>query len=329
MKLKKILGIFLILALILSITLTGCTKKEEEQKEEIQKTSDFELEYGEYKPKMWIVEDEETGSKIYLFGSIHMGVEDMYPLPDKILEAFNESEVLCVETDITKVENDIVLLTEMVSYLAYDDGTVLSDHISDERLQQLKEIGSKYNFPVVSTQPYKPVFYCEGIAEVCIEKSRYELTLGVDRYFIKEANKKDMPIEDIESADILYKLLGGLSDKVGEFLIADLVRACEEEDGIIKQLDGMFKAWVNGNLEEFLEEENEKTYIEEYKNEIEEYNAAVLGIRNVAMVDKIIEYLATGKTYFYVVGAAHYEGYSSGIIKLLEEKGYKVEEVAY
>jgi uncharacterized protein YbaP (TraB family) len=45
--------------------------------------------------------------------------------------------------------------------------------------------------------------------------------------------------------------------------------------------------------------------------------------RNLNMADKAEEYLKTGKTTFYIVGAGHMVG-ETGIIKLLRDRGYTV-----
>jgi uncharacterized protein YbaP (TraB family) len=48
--------------------------------------------------------------------------------------------------------------------------------------------------------------------------------------------------------------------------------------------------------------------------------------RNEKMASKIQEYLKTKETYFVVVGAGHLVG-SKGIIEILREKGYTVEQL--
>ena len=48
--------------------------------------------------------------------------------------------------------------------------------------------------------------------------------------------------------------------------------------------------------------------------------------RNRRMVSKIQDFLGTGDTYFIVVGAGHLVG-SEGIIRLLEKRGYRVEQL--
>src|SRR5574343_296708 len=50
---------------------------------------------------MWEVESDKN--KVYLLGSIHIGKEEMYPLPQVIEDAYNESPNIAFEIDITKV----------------------------------------------------------------------------------------------------------------------------------------------------------------------------------------------------------------------------------
>ena len=54
-----------------------------------------------------------------------------------------------------------------------------------------------------------------------------------------------------------------------------------------------------------------------------EYEKIMFDDRNLNMADKAEEYLKTGKTTFYIVGAGHMVG-ETGIIKLLRDRGYTV-----
>ena len=44
------------------------------------------------------------------------------------------------------------------------------------------------------------------------------------------------------------------------------------------------------------------------------------------MLDKILEYLDTDKTYFVIVGSGHLSG-KKGIVQLLDAKGYAIRQV--
>ncbi|PIB52543.1 TraB/GumN family protein, partial [Pseudomonas sp. 2995-1] len=47
---------------------------------------------------------EEGSTTVYLLGSIHVGMEELYPLHESIETAFLESDHLAVEIDITDID---------------------------------------------------------------------------------------------------------------------------------------------------------------------------------------------------------------------------------
>ncbi|MCF6193314.1 MAG: TraB/GumN family protein, partial [Kangiellaceae bacterium] len=51
------------------------------------------------KPDLWKV--EKNGNVSYLFGSIHLGSKDMYPLSDIVSKAYQRTSDLVVEIDIS------------------------------------------------------------------------------------------------------------------------------------------------------------------------------------------------------------------------------------
>lgn len=325
MKSKKLIALLAIVLIL--ITLTGCSlfKGEEEEKakeEPKRELSAFEEEYGEYKPKMWVVENEELGNKVYLLGSIHMGVAEMYPLPSKIEEAFNESEILAVENDIIELEKDMALAVELFSYLTYTDGTTLKDHLTEKQLKDLKELGKKYNFPILEEDIFKPIFYYTYITQMHVETTKYSVNYGIDRYLLEKAKEKGMRVVEIEDARITYELLSGISEETESYLIDGLITSYSYAQIADMSLDFTFKCWVTGDM---------KAYSDSMKSDDprdEEYLEAFLYTRNKNMADKVTGYFETGKTYFYVVGALHFEG-ERGIIDLLTQQGYDVTEVKY
>jgi len=55
------------------------------------------------KPDLW--KFEKHGNVSYLFGSIHIGSQDMYPMSDRVIEAYQGSDELVVEIDIKPKKN--------------------------------------------------------------------------------------------------------------------------------------------------------------------------------------------------------------------------------
>ena len=318
---KKILLLFTLLLLFIPI-LTSCGKSAAPAKEET-----IEDKFGEYKPKMWIVTDKEGSNKIYLLGSIHVGIKKMYPMPEEIEKAFKESKVLAVENNVVELENDIDFTMELLGYFACKEGTTLKDYLSKENLDELTEIFKEFGYVVNGEQLYMPIFYYSLLDELIGQKSIYKSSNGVDRYFLDRAIKDGMTVKEIEDAKHTYSLLGGISSKTQEIMISESIKSYREKKKDEDPYEILIKYWVNGDLDKYWQE-NMKEADEmnnDDKNAALEYIDRLLVQRNNIMTDKVIEYLKTDEVHFYVVGAAHYlDDY--GIIKQLEKKGYTVKE---
>ena len=94
-------------------------------------------------------------------------------------------------------------------------------------------------------------------------------------------------------------------------------------DVVSREIERIVKAWVAGDtnaVESILTE----SVREEPK--LAPMMKKLIDDRNVKMVSKIEGFLKTGQTYFVVVGAGHLVG-SKGIVNVLKEKGYLIEQL--
>ena len=251
----------------------------------------------------------------YLFGSIHFGRQDMYPLAPVIIDAFAESDALVVEANI--LEADAVMVARMlVSHGMYQDGANLKAHISPATWQALSEAAKRFGVPVELFQSQKPWFAAMTLITFGLKHNGYSEELGIDRYFIKRA-KKNKPIIELESISQQFDLLAGLSEDEQE---AFLVQTLKDLDQGGRHLETMINAWKNGDEQEMDSVINESF---QATSETERFYKLLFVDRNVAMTAKIQELLKERTTYFVVVGAGHLVG-ESGIVELLKQKGYQV-----
>ena len=309
------------------IFLQSNSENNEDEYEEIG-LSAFEERFGQYTPEMWVVEDEETGNKMYVFGSIHVGIADMYPLPERILTAFRESDVLAVENDVRVLEEDMILMMELMTHFTYADGTTLRDNTAAEQLAGLQEMAMAYGVPILPDAAFNKMYYMMLISTMMWDSLGYTSEYGIEMYLMEEAERLGMRIEDIEDPLYTFSLLGGLSDEV---MISALMTELESfRNGVIEEeAHALFKAWVTGTVSNYYEMMYEEIY-EEYGEEgvqlFEEYMLALNYIRNEIMAERAVEFLESGEQYFFVVGALHLQG-ERGVIRLLQEKGFSVERV--
>ncbi|MBR6562436.1 MAG: TraB/GumN family protein [Clostridia bacterium] len=274
-------------------------------------------------PLFWKATDAE-GNVLWLFGSIHAGYDGYYPLPDKVLEAYNGSDALAVEADIIAFEKDLEAAYKAMMPLIYTDGTKISDHISaelyDRAVAAMKDTGmymSMYDM-------YKPAVWMSLIESACIEGAGLDTEKGIDRFFLKDAKKNDKKIVEIESAAEQYEMLGGFSDELQELLLEDAVTSHEDKSDV-EGLKELADAWGKGD-EATLNEMVLLPEDEEIDALTQEYWKAMMTDRNNGMVEYCKDAIGSGDEVFVVVGLAHFLG-EDGIVNQLREAGYTVEEI--
>ena len=266
---------------------------------------------------LWKV--EQNGNTVYLLGSIHVANEAMYPLRDEIENAFAEADHLAVEVDITKTA-DPKIQEYVEKIVTYQDGSKLPDHISKETYELLGEVLADFGLPTNALDQVKVWNVSNTLAYLKMADSDFEAGLGIDLYFLMQALENGTSILELESYQSQLEMFDGFSKELQEALLIGALQGFYEDSEDASGVDALSQMWVTGD-EEVLKS------LAEGMLENPEYYKAMLEDRNIAMVDKIQEYL-NGKepqTYFVVVGALHMLG-KHGIVTLLQEKGLTVEK---
>lgn len=336
MKIRRIIALFA--ALVLSIGTVSCgkddTKAPKEAKETTaQKESEKEVvepdapdDTSSVTPLLYKVTDDD-GDVVWLFGSIHIGTEDFYPLPEYVTDAFEGADALAVEFDIIREEeNDDP--EALINEFMYKDGTTIKDHVSEEIYQNgvkaLKKLG--YYNSVMDNFP--PVIWSSLIDELMVEDTEFTYELGIDRHLIELAHDTEMPVYDIESEEFQTNMMKSFSPEIQELLLLTSVEAYKA--GIYEEeYTELVNVWASGDEKAFeaaLESESEDLtgrQLELY----EEYTYIMETERNITMTDYAEGILKEGKEEVFIcVGAAHVVG-EGAMADLLEERGYTVEIV--
>ena len=264
---------------------------------------------------LWKVQSKTTTA--YLLGSIHFMKKDIYPLDRRIEDAFDESAVLAVEANINDVSKlDMQALMQKAFYPPDD---TLEKHISMETYERARKEFGAFGIPAWLINKQKPWFLALTLESMELVKLGFDPDYGVDVHFLSEASGKKK-IKELESVDYQINLLSGFSDGEQEaFLLSTLGGLSSYK----KEADKLLDAWISGDaggMESILRES-----ITEDKQTASVFDK-LLYERNRNMVSKIEGYLKTGETHFVVVGAAHLLG-EKGIINLLRQKGYQVEQM--
>lgn len=256
------------------------------------------------------------GNTVYLVGSIHVGSNDMYPLPKEYEEAFNASKTLIVEVNINKV--DMQKMQSMVLARGmYSGEDSLWNHVGPDVKTKLEAFGEKYQMPAMVLAKMKPWLVSVTIAMLPMMKAGMDPNLGIDKHFIDEAAAANKTITELETAEWQMNLLSGFSDEVQAKELASAIEQANKSIDRSKQIEELWRAGDAEKVNAALREDAGPPEVEQ----------ALLTGRNPHMADIAEQYLKGKDQAFLVVGAAHLVG-KDGVVSLLEKRGYKVQQVA-
>ena len=269
---------------------------------------------------LWQVESTGTAGKSYLLGSVHFLKKEHYPLKKVIEEAFVQTDVLAVEADISgdKLAKAGPMLLQKGIYAGEE---TLKANISEKTFPPVRNKLKEMGMDIAGFQKFKPWMVAMTIEGMELMKLGFNPNYGIDKYFLDKAStsgKKE--IVELEGIEYQVKLFESFSKEDNEKF---LLSAVMEADQLEREIDAMVNAWVSGDTEKM-----ERLFIQDIQKYpgLKSVYKKILDDRNEKMVEKIISYFKTGKKYFIVVGAAHMVG-EKGIIRLMKEKGFKVEQL--
>jgi hypothetical protein len=305
----KRLSIFLALILVLSLFI-GCAEKPAD-----------ETPLGI--PLIWQV-TSESGQIMYLFGSIHAADEELYPLPDVIMNAFDASDYLAVEIDMIAFEEDEDAQLAFFTKMVYEGQRTIALEVGWELFQRANELMEELEdeldlgYDISFLRYFRPYVWTSMINGVVVERAGLSSESGLDMFFLREAKERGMGILEVETIEIYTNMILGYSKELNIALFEGALEIDEAVAGLIELYD-LWKQGDRRSIETLLDD------VDDLAQELyDEYIDAMLTQRDIGMVAAAEQYMAEGKTVFYVVGLAHMIG-ENGIVEQLIRKGYTVE----
>lgn len=275
-------------------------------------------------PLLYQVTDA-TGHKAYLFGSIHVGRENFYPLPGYVTDAFNKADKLAVEFDVLAFQEDMVAQTQQLTKLMYRDGTTIKDHIPEALYNNAVAIMTEKGEYYAVLDYYYPALWANLIDNYTVPEGAMDL--GIDVNLIQMAYDCNKPVDDVESADLQYSMLANFSAPLQELLLESSVEGYKNYTAA--EVEKMLDIWASGDAKrfrEYLSSEDDTFKTDQEQALYEEYKKAMMTDRDNGMTAYVKQALTSGDTVFVCVGAAHVMG-ENGIVDQLKAAGYTVEEI--
>lgn len=272
------------------------------------------LAVGGHPLPLWKVSDGH-GHHLYLVGSMHVLTKADYPLPEAFAAAFAKSDRLVEEINLTKV-SPLKMRTALREIAMLPKGKTLADAMG-QQWEKTQKLARKAGIDLSRYKHYKPWLAAMRISMKRFIKAGYLPLLGLDFYFARQAQKRGMPIEGLET---VREQLGFFRAFKPATQRAFLLKTLEQLPKFKQSAKKLHAAWRTGNLEKLNAMAN---------RDFAGYPAlrrALIYRRNRNWMPSLRRCLESGKTCFVVVGAAHMAG-EKGLVALFEKAGYRVAQL--
>ncbi len=253
----------------------------------------------------------------YVFGTIHMIGADDFFWSDKMKKAFNKTDKLVMEIDMSQM---LATSMQMLKLAPMNDNKQLKDLITAEEYDMVKtyfteEASAQTKMtPFSMIENWKPMLVQSMLSTEMIEGpvKMYEMELTT------MAQEREMNFGGLETVADQMEVFNTISYEAQAKILVETVANLKKGDTGSEDF---------GKLVDKYKEQDVDGMLEAMAGDLEEMDGqeALLDNRNRNWIPQIKEMSKKEKT-FYAVGAGHLGG-ENGVIRLLRKEGFKVTPV--
>jgi uncharacterized protein YbaP (TraB family) len=260
---------------------------------------------------------KQAGHTLYLFGTMHVGRADFFPLEPKVMRALNHASVLALELDPSRTDA-IQSALQRYGITTESDGRVPAAlKTRRDALLQHYGIGSG---AMAAMQPW---LQATTLVVAEFGANGYQPRYSVDDYLLAQFKKTGKPVRELESAESQLALLGGLSHLDQIQFLDDTITELEDPAGA-QQAIAMANLWRDADspgLAALLKKlEEDGTFSSRFTLDV------LLKQRNPHLADGLANLLKENRNGFAAIGVLHLVG-PDNVPALLQQRGYRVEQI--
>lgn len=257
---------------------------------------------------------ERNGGSLYLFGSIHVGKPEFYPLPPRLEALVQGADALVFEVNPEVVaEPRIAMQLQLRGMLPA--GQTLDQLVPPATLTELERVLASLGLPLRNFANYKPWMLAVLLANVQVTQLGFNPQWGLESYLLQR-RRPGTPILELESWEQQLDML----ESIDPALFLDY--SLEEFEAGADLLDDLIAGWLCGDREALVD-----TLLSTSLSQDDGFYEAMFVNRNRVMAEGISRLANAGdQDWLVVVGAAHLLGEDS-VVSLLQDEGFRVTPV--
>jgi uncharacterized protein YbaP (TraB family) len=260
------------------------------------------------------------GKTSYLFGTIHVGRDGVYPLDPVVSRALLDSKALVIELDIRE---NTAFQVALARHGRYAEGDSLQNHLTPATLQKTTQALAKAGISLQSVQQYKPWLVANLLVGAELDLHGFQRSQAVEYALLAAAQKQDKTVRELESADYQLSLFDSLDERQQEqYLLENLADLADGDS--LKRSQALIDAWSAADKPGIHAAWQAATTGDSISAGF--MNRVLLGKRNPEMAANIERIMQQDQVAFVGVGLLHLVG-DDGLPQLLKRRGYQVEQL--
>lgn len=267
---------------------------------------------------VWEAVHPGKAGKLFLAGSIHLGKKTLYPLDrtyDQILAQSHEMIFEIFEEDLRAMQKkaaDFILRKAF-----FPPGKDLIQLMGERNFLLLDSFYASKGLPFARNngKRRRPWLVMLDLAQMQASDCGFSAQYGFEEVFKKLRQNK--PGRGLEEVYTQLSMLEGTDEKILCKIILEGIKNPAKQKNELENILGSFQT---GSLD-FLEK-----HVKKMEEKYPLFHKRLLLARNLQMVEKLEKYAAEKKTFFVLIGAAHFAG-KGNILLLLKEKGFRIKQL--
>lgn len=259
------------------------------------------------------------GHTMYLFGTIHMGLPEFYPLDDSVTRALAASTTLALEIDPTVQTAELAATVQRAALSTPAIAAAMPPALGPRLSRRLEALGA----PATLSTQLKPWMLLITLSTVEYAKLGYRPDLAVDAHLANLAHGRNIKVVALETVESQLDLFDRLP-VADQWTILDETVTSLDSGESQQEVRALTDGWAKADRAAF--DALARKYEEDRRLSSQILQRRFLAERNGPMADKLDGLLRRESNTMAAVGLMHLVG-KDGLPTLLRAKGLKVEQL--
>jgi uncharacterized protein YbaP (TraB family) len=264
---------------------------------------------------------QQGGHTLYLFGTIHVGTKDFYPLEPRVAGVLKSAPVLALEID--PLGDQQPMMRALQQYGLTAKGGPAGPSLAPDWQMRLERLLKQYNIAPETAASMKPWLVATLLTVAEFTAQGYDASLAVDSYLARQAHASGQKVVELESAGSQMALFGKMTQDEQLTFLREAIAGIEDQEQA-NQAREIAHAWRTADVAALdalaLKAEQDDSYSGRFLQK------ELLEGRNPALADGMVKLMARENNSLAAIGVLHLVGKGS-VPELLRKRGLTVERI--